>query len=87
MTSDNSVYYNQTEAKGVFLGAGICIGYTGKLGKWLIEPNLGLGYGTATGGILKAPDPAAFPIDTTPIDNALIKLSPCHIELHFGREF
>jgi hypothetical protein len=72
--------------QGVFIGIGYSIGATLRMSKWYIEPNLGLGFGSATGNVLVASTPGAL-INEAAILNSFIQIIPTHFEIHLGREF
>lgn len=84
-TWEKSVGYSENklfEAKGLFWGAGINAGYTFKLKRFIIEPNVGLG---------RCFFPKKFITDekdsfVPDLDRFFINLTVCHVELHIGWE-
>ena len=71
------------DGRGILVGGGPEIGATWKIGRITIEPALGMGLCGTSQSIYRQRDPN-FLLDPAPLQNMVIKLTPCHLDLTLG---
>lgn len=71
------------DARGILIGGGPEIGFTWKIGRVTIGPELGIGLcGTSQRIYRKGNSNTIF--DPAPLENLAIRLTPCHLDLTLG---